>query len=102
MQSPLHVLIVEDSLDDTELIVREIQRGGHTVEFERVETKKTMEEALAKRPWDVVLSDYTMPRFSAMAALQTLKESGLDVPFLVVSGTIGEETAVAALKAGAA
>jgi len=88
-------------VSDTELMVREIQRGGYTVEFERVETKKIMEEALVKCPWDVILSDYTMPSFSAMAALQTLKESGLDVPFLVVSGTIGEETAVAALKAGA-
>lgn len=101
MQSLLHVLIVEDSIDDTELIVREIQRGGHTVSFERVETKKTMEEALARRRWDVVLSDYSMPSFTAIGALRTLKESGLDVPFLVISGTIGEETAVAALKAGA-
>jgi len=64
----LRVLVIEDSIDDTELIVREIERGGYTVNFERVETKKTMEEALAERQWDVILSDYTMPRFSAMAA----------------------------------
>jgi PAS domain S-box-containing protein len=97
----LRVLIVEDSADDAELILREIQKGGYTVVSERVETKEAMEAALQHNHWDVVLSDYSMPRFSAMAALATLKESGQDIPFLVVSGTIGEETAVAALKAGA-
>jgi PAS domain S-box-containing protein len=97
----LRVLVVEDSVEDTELIVREIERGGYTVDFERVETKETMKEALTERQWDVILSDYSMPRFSVMGALETLKASGLDVPFLVVSGTIGEETAVTTLKAGA-
>lgn len=101
IKSLLHVLVVEDSIDDAELIIREIQRGGYAVEFERVETKGAMQEALARRSWDMILSDYTMPRFSAMAALETLKASGLDIPFLVISGTIGEETAVTALKAGA-
>jgi PAS domain S-box-containing protein len=97
----LRVLVVEDSIDDTDLIVREIQRGGYSVDFERVETKKTMEEALAERQWDVILSDYSMPKFSVMGALETLRASGLDIPFLVVSGTISEEMAVTALKAGA-
>src|SRR5688500_15911549 len=60
-----------------------------------------MEEALSGRTWDIILSDYSMPHFSAMAALETLKASGLDIPFIVISGTIGEETAVAALKGGA-
>ncbi|HLO13926.1 MAG TPA: response regulator [Anaerolineales bacterium] len=101
IQSLLRVLVVEDSKEDTELILREIQRGGYTVEFERVETKSAMEEALANRSWDVILSDYSMPRFSAMAALATLMSTGLDIPFLVISGVIGEETAVSALKAGA-
>src|SRR6185369_15149549 len=59
------------------------------------------QEALARGSWDIILSDYTMPEFSAMGAVRTLKESGLDIPLLVVSGTIGEETAVSALKAGA-
>jgi CheY-like chemotaxis protein len=72
----LRVLVIEDSQDDTYLIVRELQRGGYTVEFERVETKTAMEEALASRTWDAILSDYTMPHFSAMAALETLKVSG--------------------------
>lgn len=97
----LRVLIVEDSADDAELILREIQKAGYTVVSERVETKESMAAALQHNHWDIVLSDYSMPQFSAMAALSTLKESGLDIPFLVVSGTIGEETAVAALKAGA-
>ena len=101
LKSPLRVLVVEDSEADTYLLVREIQRGGYTVEFERVETKTAMVEALSNRPWDIILSDYSMPRFSAMAALATLKASDLDIPFLVISGTIGEESAVTALKAGA-
>jgi PAS domain S-box-containing protein len=101
MKSLLRVLVIEDSDADARLIVREIQRSGYTVEFERVETQIAMQEALARGPWDIILSDYSMPEFSAMAALETLKESGLDIPFLVISGTIGEETAVTALKAGA-
>src|SRR5690349_21598959 len=101
MKSRLRILIVEDSEDDAELMMREVRRGGYAVEFERVETQTAMQEALSRGSWDIILSDYTMPEFSAMAAMQTLKESGLDIPLLVVSGTIGEETAVAALKAGA-
>lgn len=101
MKSHLRVLVVEDSVDDAQLILRDIERGGYSVDFERVETKKSMEEALATGKWDVILSDYSMPQFSAMGALQTLRESGLDLPFLVISGTVGEETAVTALKAGA-
>src|SRR5690349_10027958 len=101
MKPLLNILIVEDSSDDAELMLREIQRGGYQVHFERVETKSDMQAALARVHWDVILSDYSMPHFSAMAALETLKESGQDIPFIVVSGTIGEETAVTALKAGA-
>ena len=97
----IRVLVVEDSEDDAQLIVRELRRGGYTVEFERVQTKADMLAALARRPWDVVLSDYTMPQFSALGALEALKDSGLDLPFLVISGTVGEDTAIAALKAGA-
>lgn len=101
MKSELRVLIVEDSDDDAQLILREIRQGGYSVASARVDTKSDMEAALASHPWDIILSDYSMPQFSAMAALATLKASGLDIPFLVVSGTIGEETAVATLKAGA-
>ena len=96
----LTVLIVEDSADDTQLMLREIKRGGYTVFSERVETKAGMQEALSRQPWDIILSDYSMPHFSAMASLETLKASGLDIFFLVISGRVGEETAVAALKGG--
>jgi PAS domain S-box-containing protein len=101
MKSPLRILLVEDSEDDAELMIREIRHGGYVVKFERVEAQATMQAALARGSWDIILSDYTMPDFSAMAALQVLNDSGLDIPFMVVSGTIGEETAVTALKAGA-
>ncbi|HEX6035253.1 MAG TPA: response regulator, partial [Anaerolineales bacterium] len=97
----LNILFIEDSADDAQFMLREIQKSGYIVDSERVETKPTMQAALGRRAWDVILSDYSMPQFSAMAALETLKASGLDIPFIVVSGAIGEETAVAALKAGA-
>lgn len=101
IQSLLRVLVVEDSGDDAALVVREIQRAGYTVEFERVETRAAMQAALAKEAWDIIVADFSLPHFSAMGALETIKASGLDIPFLVVSGTIGEESAIAALKAGA-
>jgi PAS domain S-box-containing protein len=101
MTRSLRILVVEDSENDTRLIVREIQHGGYEVEFERVETRPAMQDLLTKRDWDVIVSDYSMPRFSAMAALETLKASGRDLPFIIVSGTIHEETAITALKAGA-
>jgi PAS domain S-box-containing protein len=101
MKSLLRLLVIEDSADDAELIVRAIRRAGYTVEFERVETKLAMQHALTHSAWDIILSDYSMPSFSAMSALEVLKESGLDIPLLVISGTIGEETAVTALTSGA-
>ncbi|MBI4557548.1 MAG: PAS domain S-box protein [Candidatus Hydrogenedentes bacterium] len=102
MGKPIRVLLVEDSDDDAELILRELQRGGFEIEFQRVETALAMRAALAGAEWDLVLSDYRMPDFSGSGSLQLLKESGYDIPFILVSGTIGEEAAVAALKAGAA
>ena len=101
MSTPLRVLIVEDSEDDTLLLVRALRRGGYAPTFERVETPATMTAALDQQTWDLIISDYTMPHFSAPAALTLLKESGLDLPFIIVSGAIGEETAVEAMKAGA-
>ena len=98
---PLHVLIVEDSEDDAQLLLRELQRGGYEVEFERVETAEAMQSALTQKTWDLILSDYTLPMFDAPHALAVLKASGLDLPFIISSGTIGEEVAVSALKAGA-
>jgi cyclic di-GMP phosphodiesterase len=101
MRTPLRVLIVEDCEDDAELLLRELRRGGYDPVFERVETSQAMGTALARQDWDLVLADYGMPQFSGLAALALLQERGLDLPFIVVSGTIGEETAVAAMKAGA-
>ena len=101
MANLLRPLIVEDSEDDTQVMLRELRRGGYEVEYQRVETRPTMEEALSRGTWDIILCDYTLPRFSAADALLTLQHSGLDLPFIVISGTIEEESAVGMLKAGA-
>jgi PAS domain S-box-containing protein len=100
-RKPLRVLIVEDSEHDAELLLWHLNREGFDVSSRRVDTATAMREALGAEPWDVVLSDYSMPQFSATAALALLRQSGYDTPFIIVSGTIGEETAIQALKAGA-
>jgi PAS domain S-box-containing protein len=97
----LAVLIVEDRESDAQLVVRALSQAGYDVVPERVETAAEMRAALAKQAWDVVISDYSLPQFNGPAALTLLHEMGLDIPFIVVSGTIGEETAVAMMKAGA-
>jgi signal transduction histidine kinase/CheY-like chemotaxis protein len=97
----LRILIVEDSEDDLFLILRELRKGGYTPEYLSVCTAETMRTALKSRQWDVVTSDYNMPGFSALGALRTLRESGLDLPFIVISGKIGEDQAVEVMKAGA-
>ena len=99
--STLRVLVVEDSAADTELMVRALRAAGFEPVYERVETAEAMRQALAQRSWEVVLSDYTMPHFDAPAALAVLREHSADLPFIVVSGSVGEDTAVAAMKAGA-
>lgn len=101
MSDPLRVLIVEDSVNDTFFIVRELQRGGFNVEFERVETAASMQTALETQPWDLVISDYAMPLFGGAAALALFQQQSLDIPFIVVSGVMGEELAVEMVKAGA-
>src|SRR5947207_7025624 len=101
MDRPLRLLIVEDSEDDALLLVHELRRCGYEHTVETVQTADDMRAALKRRSWDIVVSDYAMPAFSAQAALALLKESGLDIPFIIVSGTIGEETAVDAMRAGA-
>jgi PAS domain S-box-containing protein len=97
----LRVLIVEDLEDDAFLMVRELTRYGYRVEYLRVDTPAGMTEALRTRTWDLVLSDHSMPKFSAPDALALLRKHGLDLPFIIVSGSIGEDLAVAAMKAGA-
>ena len=97
----IHTLIVEDSEEDTELLLRELQKGGYDPIHERVETRESLQAALDNRRWDIIFSDYTMPQFKGTEALALLRERGNDTPFLFVSGTIGEDRAVAAMKAGA-
>ncbi|HUK56951.1 MAG TPA: EAL domain-containing protein [Nitrospiria bacterium] len=101
MGIPLRVLVVEDSEEDASLLVTELQRGGYDVTFERVDTSTAMVVALNKQTWDIVFADYTMPNFSGAEALAHVKERELEVPFIFVSGTMGEETAVEAMKSGA-
>jgi len=101
MDKPLRVLIVEDSEDDALLVIRELECGGYDTTFERVETAEDMTAALEKQSWDIIIADYRLPHFSAPEALELFHQSDLDLPFIVVSGTIGEETAIATMKAGA-
>ena len=101
-RTPLRVLLVEDCSEDAELLFHALSDGGYDVSAIRVDTPEAMDAALRTGTWDLVLSDYSMPRFSGPAALELLHRSGLDVPLIMVSGTVGEEAAVTALKAGAA
>lgn len=102
MGVPLRVLIVEDSEDDALLLLRELRRGGYEPEHVRVDTAEAMEAALEEREWDLVVADHSMPAFSSQAALELLRGKGFeDLPFIIVSGQIGEQVAVDAMKAGA-
>jgi len=101
MNTPLRALIVEDSEDDCLLLKNELARGGYEVTYERVETAEAMNDALERREWDIIISDHRMPQFSSLAALKLHKERECDIPFIVVSGSIGEELAVSTMKAGA-
>ena len=101
MATPLRILAVADSSDDVLFIMRELRRGGYEPLFEWVETSAAMKAALEGGKWDVIISDYVMPQFSGLEALQVLMESGQDLPFIIVSGKIGEDIAVGAMKAGA-
>jgi two-component system cell cycle sensor histidine kinase/response regulator CckA len=97
----LRALVIEDREEDALLIVRELERFGYDPEFRRVDDAESMKMALHRERWDVILSDYSLPRFSAPAALALLRETGLDLPFIVVTGFIGEEQAASMMKAGA-
>ena len=101
MGAPLRVLIVEDSGDDTLLIAAELQRGGLDPVFERVETAEALKAALTVQPWDMVICDYSMPHFSGPDALAIYRRTGLDIPFIGISGAVGEETVAEMLKNGA-
>jgi methyl-accepting chemotaxis protein len=101
MTEKLNVLIVEDSPDDATLIVLELQKGGFEVNHARVDTAEAMKTALAGEAWDIILCDYKIPNFGAMKALELVKELTVKLPFIVLSGVVGEETAVSAMRAGA-
>jgi signal transduction histidine kinase len=97
---PLRALLVEDSADDAALVRRELRRAGYALECEVVDTEAGMEAALAAHSWDVILSDYHLPRFGALEAWAVVQRRALDVPFIIVSGTVGEELAVEAMRLG--
>ncbi|MCA9520621.1 MAG: response regulator, partial [Myxococcales bacterium] len=101
MADRLRLLLLEDSQNDALLLLRELKRSGFEVEYRRVETAEAMEAALRDGAWDLIVSDYTMPHFDAPAALRIVAASGLDIPFIVVSGTVGEDIAVQTMKSGA-
>ena len=101
MPTPLRVLLVEDTEADAGLVIRELGQRGYSPTFTRVEDSVGMRAALEDGPWDVVLSDWSLPKFSAPDALRMLREKRLDIPFIIVSGSIGEETAADAMRAGA-
>src|SRR5882724_11383795 len=101
MSEPLHVLIVEDSESDAKLIAKELRRAHGSLDFKRVEDPSSLRGALETQHWDVIICDWSMPKFSAPAALELLSKTGLDIPFIIVSGSVGEETAVQAMRSGA-
>ena len=101
MGKPIRILIVEDSEDDALLLLHELRRAGYEPIHRRVETAPDMIAALEQGPWDIVTADHKMPQFDSTAALQLLQKWNRDIPFIIISGAIGEEAAVAAMKAGA-
>ncbi|MFZ5473789.1 MAG: putative bifunctional diguanylate cyclase/phosphodiesterase [Pseudomonadota bacterium] len=101
MDKILRVLLVEDSEDDALLLQRELKRSGYAPIMHRVDTPEALELALRSPEWDVIITDHNLPGFGSDAALRLVRESGLDIPVIIVSGTIGEDVAVSAMKAGA-
>ncbi len=101
MKKKLKILMVEDSKDDALLIIRNISQGDFEPEYRRVETPETMEAALNSKKWDIILSDYNMPNFNGLDALKIFKKTDLKIPFIIISGTIGEDLAIETIKKGA-
>ncbi len=101
MTRQLRVLVVEDVQDDVDLLLRNLSKGGYQVAHKRVDTRDTMIAAIEEEQWDLLISDYNLPQFSGEKALEIYHEQGLDVPFIVISGVIGEEVAVVMMKSGA-
>src|SRR2546423_583554 len=101
MKTPLRILIVEDSENDALLAIHYVEKGNYGIEYEIVQTAEKMEASLKGKAWDIILCDYQMPRFNGFEAFKIFKRSGIDIPFIIISGTIGEEIAVECMKAGA-
>src|SRR5579859_2551082 len=101
MNKPLSVLLVEDSERDAELATVALIEGGYDPTILRVDTAQMLSVALDRQSWDIIIADYSMPQFSGLAALELVKRRGLDIPFILSSGTVGEDIAVEAMKAGA-
>src|SRR5262249_16113376 len=101
MATVLKVLVIEDSEEDTLLMVRELTKAGYSVQFEQTYSASTLASALEKGGWDIVFSDFTLPGFSGTAALAQVRKHDAEVPFIFTSGTMGEDTAVAAMRTGA-
>lgn len=98
---PLNVLLIEDSEDDALLVIRTLKSGGLRLHWQRVQSAESLRTLLREHAWDVIIADYHLPGFDAPAALEMVQQSELDIPFIVVSGVIGEESAVEMMKAGA-
>ena len=101
MSKPVKILVVDDSQADAELAMRALGRGGFAVQYQRFDSLAATRDALHAQSWDAIVSDFSLPNFTGMDVLEEFRSSGLDIPFILVSGTVGEETAVAAIKAGA-
>src|SRR5438094_8932340 len=101
MAKPVRVLIVDDNEADAELVLRELRRGGYAPPLERVETVVALQAALGRPDWDIVLSDWHMPKLDAPTALAIVKELTPDLPFIIISGTVGEDIAIEAMRSGA-
>lgn len=101
MSRLLRVLLVEDSVDDAILVIRQLQKDGYEPIYERVEDAQSMTEALEHQPWDIIITDYVLPQFSGLEALEIIQQRQPDIPCIVLSGKITDETAVAAMRAGA-
>jgi PAS domain S-box-containing protein len=101
VEIPIRVLILEDTDDDKELVLRQLKKGGYQLEYDCIETREELVHALDKQSWDIILCDYSMPKFDGLTALEVVHEKGIDIPFILISGTVGEDVAVEAMKAGA-
>lgn len=98
---PVRILLIEDSANDELLIMRELKKGGYDPAYERVETFSAMQKALKKTPWDLILCDYNLPEFKAHEAISFFKNEGIEIPLIIISGTIGEEKAAECMRLGA-